>query len=81
MAKKKLEPMTEGEILSNQTEPIVIDETPQAVESVINSNQLKPGYVMIEHRLKSGTPIIVNATQFGTTYPESDWQLVAEKKR
>ena len=81
MAKKKLEPMTEGEILSNQTEPIVIEETPQAVESVVNSTQLKPGYVMIEHKAKSGTPIIVNATQFGTTYPESDWQLVAEKKR
>ena len=80
MAKKKTTDMTEGEILTNQTEPIVIEETPQAVESVVNSTQLKPGYVMIEHRVKSGTPIIVNATQFGTTYPEADWQLVAEKK-
>lgn len=81
MAKKKTTEMMEGEILSNQTEPIVIEETPQAVESVVNSTALKPGYVMIEHRVKSGTPIIVNAKQFGTTYPETDWQLVAEKKR
>lgn len=81
MAKKKLETMTEGEILSNQTEPILIEETPQAVQSVVNSTQLKPGYVMIEYKHKQGSPIIVNARQFGTTYPEADWQLVAEKKR
>ena len=81
MAKKKTTEMMEGEMLSNQTEPIVIEETPQAVESVINSNQLKAGYVMIEHKNHIGTPIIVNERQFGTTYSEADWQLVAEKKR
>lgn len=73
--------MTEGEILSNQTEPIVIEETPQAVASVVNTTNLRAGYVMIEHKNHIGTPIIVNERQFGTTYPESDWQLVAEKKR
>ena len=80
MAKKKTENLTEGEILSNQPEAIEITETPQAVESVFNSTALKPGYVMIEHKTAKGTPIIVNAKQYGTTYPESDWQLVAEKK-
>ena len=81
MAKKKPDEMMEGEILSNQTEPMVIEETPQAVASVVNSTALRPGYVMIEHKHKQGTPIIVNAKQLGTTYPEADWQLVAEKKR
>lgn len=74
----------DGEMLSNQTENIVLEETVAEVNSIVEKPQksiyIRPGFMLIKH-IETGGEIAIEESQYGRIYPESEWEKVSDSKK
>ena len=57
-----------------------VEEITPVVEAVV-TNPIKVGWMTIKHKTKVGGNIIVKASQYGTLYKESEWEIIETKKK
>lgn len=74
----------DGEMLSNQTENIVLEETVAEVNSIIEKPQkeiyIRPGFILIQHKETGGT-IAVEQSQYGRIYATEQWEQITDLKK
>lgn len=84
MGKKKTAEMIEGEMLSNQPENIVLEETVTEVNSIVEKPgkeiYIRPGFILIKHKETGGT-IVVAESQFGRIYATEEWEQITDLKK
>jgi len=81
MSKKKqtTEPI-ETPIEATPIEETTLQETVQPVASIVETANIRPGYVQLQHKENKGV-IIVNAKHVGTVYSTEIWEPLTDEKK
>jgi hypothetical protein len=78
--KKQTTDPIETPIEATPIEETTLEATVQPVASIVETANIRPGYVQLQHKENKGV-VIVNAKHVGTVYSTDIWEPLTDEKK